>query len=91
MVAIVFQVRDFVWKKKKRKEDLLISLPLEHKAVHSDPHLITIRDGSSVKVRAESVVCIELFRLNRRVGSTVLWAKPASLKSARWRILSQTT
>ena len=72
MVAIVFQVRDFVSKKKKRKEDLPISLPFEYKAVHSDPHLTTIRDGNSVKVRAESVTCIELFRLNRRAGSTVL-------------------
>ena len=72
MVEIVFQVRDFVWKKKKRKEDILIALLFEHKAVHSDPHLITIRDGSSEKVRAESVICIELFRLNRRAGSSVL-------------------
>ena len=46
MVEIVFQVRDFVWKKKKRKEDLLISLPFEDKAVHSDLHLTTIRDGN---------------------------------------------
>ena len=72
MAEIVFQVRDFVWKKKKRKEDLLTSLPSEHKAVHSDPHLTTIRDGNFVKLRAESVICIELFRLNRRAGSTVL-------------------
>ena len=72
MAEIVFQVRDFVWKKKKRKEDLLTSLPFEHKAVHSDPHLTTIRDGNFVKIRAESVICIELFRLNRRAGSTVL-------------------
>lgn len=72
MVEIVFQVRDFVWEKKKRKEDLLISLPFEHKAVHNDPHLITIRDGSSVKDRAEIVICIELFRLNRSAGSTIL-------------------
>ena len=71
MVEIVFQVRDFVWKKNKRKEGLLISLLFEHKAVHSDPHLIAIRDGNSVKVRAESVICIELFRLNRRAESTV--------------------
>ena len=75
----------------KSKEDPLISLAFEHKAVHSDPQLTTIRDGNSVKVRAESVVCIELFRLNRRAGSTVLYARPASLKSAGWRILSQTT
>ena len=72
MVAIVFQVRDVVCKEKKRKEDPLISLAFEQKAVHSDPHLITIRDGSSVKVRAESVIFIELFRLNTRAGSTVL-------------------
>ena len=72
MVEIVFQVRDFVWKEKKRKEDPLISLAFEHKAAHSDPHLITIRDGSSVKVSAESVIFIEMFRLNTRAGSTVL-------------------
>ena len=61
MIEIVFQVRDFVSEKKKRKEDLLILLPFEHEAAHSDPHLTTIRDGNSVKVRAESV---RLFVLN---------------------------
>ena len=52
----------------KEEEDPLISLPFEHKAVHSDPHLIAIRNGSSVKVCSESVIYIKLFRLNRRAG-----------------------